>query len=269
MLLKELPSYVPKAFVAIEDRRFYEHYGVDPFGICARAGCQRPASRRGPRRLHHHPATRQESVSNSRTYHHPQAAGGAARGLAGAQVLQDADSRIVPEPGLFRLRRLRHRAGLAALLRKIRAPHHHRRGRDAGRAGEVSFASCTVAQFRRRRAARKNRARHHGRTWIHHAIQREACARAPPRIVAQAANGSVNYAADWIMDVLNDVLGHVEDDIVVRTTIDAGMQARAERALTDELTAEGRQRRRRARRDCCDDAGRRGARHGGWAQLRR
>src|SRR6185437_14416448 len=31
--LKEMPSYVPKAFVAIEDRRFYEHYGVDPWGI--------------------------------------------------------------------------------------------------------------------------------------------------------------------------------------------------------------------------------------------
>src|SRR3984957_9383672 len=31
--LKELPDYVPKAFVAIEDRRFYSHHGVDPFGI--------------------------------------------------------------------------------------------------------------------------------------------------------------------------------------------------------------------------------------------
>src|SRR6187551_3708521 len=30
--LKELPSYVPRAFVAIEDRRFYGHFGVDPFG---------------------------------------------------------------------------------------------------------------------------------------------------------------------------------------------------------------------------------------------
>ncbi|MEO7026548.1 MAG: PBP1A family penicillin-binding protein, partial [Caulobacteraceae bacterium] len=28
-----LPSYVPAAFVAIEDRRFYEHAGVDPIGI--------------------------------------------------------------------------------------------------------------------------------------------------------------------------------------------------------------------------------------------
>ena len=31
--LKELPPYLPKAFIAIEDRRFYSHYGVDPFGI--------------------------------------------------------------------------------------------------------------------------------------------------------------------------------------------------------------------------------------------
>src|SRR6476620_7008872 len=31
--LKELPPYLPKAFVAIEDRRFMEHWGVDPVGI--------------------------------------------------------------------------------------------------------------------------------------------------------------------------------------------------------------------------------------------
>ena len=29
----KLPTYVPAAFVAIEDRRFYEHAGVDPMGI--------------------------------------------------------------------------------------------------------------------------------------------------------------------------------------------------------------------------------------------
>jgi hypothetical protein len=31
--LKELPPYLPKAFIAIEDRRFYSHHGVDPLGI--------------------------------------------------------------------------------------------------------------------------------------------------------------------------------------------------------------------------------------------
>ncbi len=31
--LGEVPPYLPKAFVAIEDRRFYDHFGVDPVGI--------------------------------------------------------------------------------------------------------------------------------------------------------------------------------------------------------------------------------------------
>src|SRR5262245_28093020 len=31
--LKELPPYLPRAFVAIEDRRFYRHYGRDPIGL--------------------------------------------------------------------------------------------------------------------------------------------------------------------------------------------------------------------------------------------
>jgi penicillin-binding protein 1A len=31
--IASLPAYVPAAFVSIEDRRFYEHAGVDPFGM--------------------------------------------------------------------------------------------------------------------------------------------------------------------------------------------------------------------------------------------
>src|SRR5580698_1416369 len=31
--LSDLPPYLPKAFVAIEDRRFYSHFGIDPIGI--------------------------------------------------------------------------------------------------------------------------------------------------------------------------------------------------------------------------------------------
>jgi penicillin-binding protein 1A len=33
MALKDLPPYLPKAFIAIEDRRFYSHFGIDPTGI--------------------------------------------------------------------------------------------------------------------------------------------------------------------------------------------------------------------------------------------
>lgn len=33
ILIEDLPEYVPQAFMAIEDRRFYSHFGVDPIGI--------------------------------------------------------------------------------------------------------------------------------------------------------------------------------------------------------------------------------------------
>ncbi len=57
--IKELPPYLPKAFIAIEDRRFYDHWGVDVMGI-ARAltrnlsgggGCRavRPSPSNSPR----------------------------------------------------------------------------------------------------------------------------------------------------------------------------------------------------------------------------
>lgn len=31
--LEDLPEYIPNAFIAIEDRRFYQHFGVDPIGL--------------------------------------------------------------------------------------------------------------------------------------------------------------------------------------------------------------------------------------------
>ena len=55
----------------------------------------------------------------------------------------------------------------------------------------------------------------------------------PARAVRQEGRGTANYAADYVMDVLDDFIGTVEDDIVVMTTIAPGMQASAERALAD------------------------------------
>jgi penicillin-binding protein 1A len=33
LTLDQLPTFVPRAFLAAEDRRFYSHFGVDPVGI--------------------------------------------------------------------------------------------------------------------------------------------------------------------------------------------------------------------------------------------
>ncbi len=51
--------------------------------------------------------------------------------------------------------------------------------------------------------------------------------------------GSVNYVADWIMDVLDDIVGRVDEDIVIETSIDPALQAIAEKALVEELAQKG------------------------------
>ncbi len=42
--LHEMSPYIPEAVIAIEDRRFYSHFGVDPIGLVARHGHQCPAA---------------------------------------------------------------------------------------------------------------------------------------------------------------------------------------------------------------------------------
>jgi penicillin-binding protein 1A len=84
----KLPAYVPGAFIAIEDRRFYSHMGVDPKAI-ARAVGQRQGRRRVGRRLDHHPAAGQERLPVQRPQPAPQGPGSADRRLSGSPADQD------------------------------------------------------------------------------------------------------------------------------------------------------------------------------------
>ncbi len=169
----------------------------------------------------------------------------------------------------FRFGRLWHRAGRAALFRQTRQRDEPPGSRFARRIGEVAVASCTDAQFRRRRAARANCARRHGGPPLHHARQREGRAR------ASAARGG---AGRQRLEQLCRRLGHGRDQRRARSCRrrprgahhhrqrPAGRRGECAHRGTG---AERRQERRQPRRDCCDDAGRRGARHGRRTQLRR
>jgi penicillin-binding protein 1A len=61
----------------------------------------------------------------------------------------------------------------------------------------------------------------------------------PAQVVHDKSAGSINYAADYVMDMLDDTVGAIDEDIVVTTTLDPRMQGAAEHALTDELNAKG------------------------------
>ena len=53
----------------------------------------------------------------------------------------------------------------------------------------------------------------------------------PSIAVKPAGAGTVNYVADWIGEVLDDLVGQIDQDIVVQTTIDPKLQAVAEAAV--------------------------------------
>jgi penicillin-binding protein 1A len=61
----------------------------------------------------------------------------------------------------------------------------------------------------------------------------------PARAIKPSGGGSVNYVADWVMDAVDDLIGHVEADIVVETSIDPALQAAAEQSLDDVLAQKG------------------------------
>ena len=79
-----LPPYLPKAFIAIEDRRFYSHWGIDPGRHFSRAVAQRDRARRRAGRLDPDPATGQKPVPDPGAHGFAQDPGGDPGAVAGA-----------------------------------------------------------------------------------------------------------------------------------------------------------------------------------------
>ncbi len=237
--LKELPSYVPQAFIAIEDRRFYEHYGVDPYGI-ARAVVANI--------LHHGVAQGASTITQQlaknlfltqeRTVHRKLQemllALWLERKFSKTQILELYLNRVYFGSGAYGIEQASQRY-FGTSARQLSLP-------------EAALLAGLVKSPSRLAPTRNfDGAEHRAQTvlaamaelgFITPASEKVALAH-PPRVVAQAGGGSVNYVADWVMDAINDVLGHVDEDIVVRTTIDSGLQAEAEQALTEELAQKG------------------------------
>ena len=237
--LKEMPSYVPKAFVAIEDRRFYEHYGVDPFGIGRAfvANVLHRAVAQGGSTITQQLAknlflTQERTIT--RKLQEVLLALWLERKFSKTQILEMYLNRVYFGSGAYGIEQASQRyfgksaqhitlAEAALLAGLVKSPSRlapTRNFNGAEKRAQVVLSAMAELRF------------------INGATERAAVTH-PPRIVAQANTGSVNYVADWVMDALNDVLGHVDEDIVVQTTIDATLQANAEKTLNEELAQKG------------------------------
>ena len=237
--LQDLPPYLPKAFVAIEDRRFYSHWGVDPVGVVralfrnalGRGGMQggstltqqlaknlfltqeRTVSRKIQEAIlalwleHKYSKDQILELYLNRVYF-----GSGAYGVdAAAQKYfgHSANQVTLPEAAML--------AGLMKAPTKL-APNHNE-------AAAVERADQVIAAM-----AQEGH--------ITEAMAKIALSH-PAHAVRGRAGGSLNYAADYVMDVLDDTVGAIDEDIVVTSTIDPSMQAAAERALTDVLNKQG------------------------------
>ena len=237
--LGDLPSYLPKAFVAIEDRRFYSHWGVDPIGIAraltrnitGRGGMQggstltqqlaknlfltqeRTLSRKIQEAIlalwleHKYSKNQILELYLNRVYF-----GSGAYGVeAAAQAYYGHPARNVT---------LAEAAVLAGLMKapsKL-APDRNPKGATE-RAGQV-IAAMKQEGF------------------ITEGMAKQAIA-APARVARSQGSGSGNYAADYVMDMLDSTIGAIDQDIVVTTTLDHRLQGAAERALTETLDRKG------------------------------
>ena len=110
----DIAPVMKQAIVAIEDKRFYEHRGVDIHGIL-RAVWQDVRNKQVVAgRLDDHAAVRQEHLREEPALDRPQAEGGGARLAARAALVEGPDPDRLPEHDLLRERRLR-RSQQAAL----------------------------------------------------------------------------------------------------------------------------------------------------------
>lgn len=237
--LKDLPKYVPQAFIAIEDRRFYDHHGVDPMGV-GRAFVANVLHRgvsQGGSTLTQQLA-KNLFLTQARTYtrkiQEVVLALWLERKFSKTEILELYLNRVYFGAGAYGIEAAAQRyfgkpakqvtlAEAAMLAGLVKSPSRLAPTRNPdGAARRAETVLTTMAS----------------QGFVSDAKAKVAIAQ-PAQALKQFQNGSVNYIADWIMDVLHDLVGRVEDDIIVQTSIDPVLQAVAEKALTEELNSKG------------------------------
>jgi penicillin-binding protein 1A len=235
----ELPAHLPNAFIAIEDHRFRSHWGVDPVGLgralfnnLARRGGMQGGSTLTQQLAKNLFLTQERTFS--RKVQEAILAIWLERNYSKDQILELYLNRVYFGSGAY---------GIEAAARK----YYDKSARALTLAESATLAGLMVAPSKlapnRNPEGAKERAEQ-----VIAAMRREgfvtdamaSLARTKPADVArQTGAGSANYAADYVMDMLDETVGAIEEDIVVTTTIQPRLQAAAEKALVDELDAKG------------------------------
>jgi penicillin-binding protein 1A len=235
--LKELPPYLPKAFIAIEDRRFYSHYGVDPLGIARAAVANvlhRGVSQGGStltQQLAKNLFLTQERTLQ-RKLQEVELALWLERKHSKSEILELYLNRVYFGSGAYGVEAAAQRyfgkpaknvtlAEAAMLAGLVKSPSRlapNRNPEGAEKRAQTVLTAMAEAKFITAAQAQ---------TSIGH----------PSYNMKAAGAGTINYVADWIGEVLDDLIGQIDQNIVVETSIDPKLQSVAEAAVIDELAA--------------------------------
>jgi len=237
--LKNLPPYLPKAFVAIEDRRFYQHFGVDPIGLLraaftnARAGSVVQGGSTLTQQLAKNLFLTPERSLERKLQEAILALWLEAK-FSKDQILEIYLNRVYFGSGAYGVD--------AAAQRYFGKPAAHVTLAEAAILAGLVKAPTRLAPTRNRDAA-EERAQIVLSAMAQSGFISDAdAARALGVAVAVASprsEGSGGYIADWVMDQLNDLVGAYDRDLIVDTTVDPILQAEAEQALVHRLAASG------------------------------
>ncbi|WP_269584775.1 transglycosylase domain-containing protein [Roseibium sp. Sym1] len=233
--LEQLPPYLPNAVIAIEDRRYRSHFGIDPVGL-ARAMVTNLTSGR----LQQGGSTLTQQLAKNLFLEPDRTIKRKIQELVLAfwleaeyskdEILEMYLNRVYLGSGAYgvdaaarryfgksaRLLTIAEAATIAGLLK---APSRYSPARNPDLAEDR--AQLVLAAMNEEGYITDDEAKN--------------ALAAPARVVRRYTTASENYAADWVMDVLPHFVGSIEKDIIVDTTIDPAMQQAAEQALRSAL----------------------------------
>ena len=237
--VSKLPDFVPNAFIAIEDRRFRSHFGLDPVGL-GRAALENMIAghvRQGGSTLTQQLA-KNLFLDPNRTFE---------RKIQEAMLALYLESRYTKDQILtLYLNRVYFGAGVygidAASQRFFGKPAEKLTLPEAAMlAGSVKaparFNPLADADASMARAGVVLRAMEDA-GFIDDKTRAEAQA-TRPRIVRGAGTPGSGYFVDWIISRLSGYAMDAGDSVIVETTFDLDAQAQAERAVATGLAAQG------------------------------
>jgi penicillin-binding protein 1A len=237
--LPELPDYVANAVIAIEDRRFRSHFGIDPIGLFRAAS----TNARAGRLVQGGSTITQQLAKNlfltpERTLQ---------RKLQEAVLAIWLESQFSKDEILqLYLNRVYFGAG-ATGIEKAAAAYYRKSARELtlGEAATLAGllrAPATYSPINHPEAA-ADRAKLVIAAMAEMGVitkkEAESALSASGEIAASNYVPSTRYVVDWLNEQLPDLIKHYSQSIIIETTIDAKLQSFAERALRKRLNEEG------------------------------